>query len=264
MLIETEVRKSFNKAANTYEPYSNMQKVVGEKLIAKLGNDTLQHSSLILDVGSGTGFISQLLRKDNKNNQIISVDIAYEMLRRAKLTKWKIRNYYICADAKDLPLPDRSVDLIVSNLMLHWHTDISAVIREWHRVLRPRGILLFSTLGPLTLYELRNSWNQVDQLTHINKFIEPEELEISLVTTKFENFFLEKEKLLFQYPALNCLFESLKKTGVHNMNTNRLNGLTGKKRFKLFLKAYEQYQQVNMQWPATYELIYGWAQKLPE
>jgi SAM-dependent methyltransferase len=54
-----------------------------------------------------------------------------------------------------MPLADDSVDLVLSNLMLHWHPQPHQVLPEWKRVLRADGLLMFSCFGPDTLKELR-------------------------------------------------------------------------------------------------------------
>jgi len=49
-----------------------------------------------------------------------------------------------------LSLPSCSVDLIFSNLLLPWERDYTRLIKEWRRVLRENGVVLFSSLGPDT------------------------------------------------------------------------------------------------------------------
>ena len=63
----------------------------------------------------------------------------------------------VAADAEHLPLADESVDLVYSNLMLHWHPEPHTLFPEWRRVLRVDGLLLFSCFGPDTLKELRTA-----------------------------------------------------------------------------------------------------------
>ena len=66
----------------------------------------------------------------------------------------------------DLPLPDASVDLVWSNLALHWHPQPDRVFAEWRRVLRVEGLLMFSNFGPDTLRELRRygEWRELDDV----------------------------------------------------------------------------------------------------
>jgi malonyl-CoA O-methyltransferase len=61
----------------------------------------------------------------------------------------------VAGDAHRLPIASGSVDLVWSNLAFHWFDDVPAAIAEWYRVLRPGGLLTFSTLGVDSLAELR-------------------------------------------------------------------------------------------------------------
>ena len=62
---------------------------------------------------------------------------------------------FVCADATALPLARGSVSFAWSNLMLQWLHDPLPALKEIHRVLEVGGMLMFSTLGPDTLKELR-------------------------------------------------------------------------------------------------------------
>jgi SAM-dependent methyltransferase len=71
------------------------------------------------------------------------------------------------ADVRQLPLANGSLGLAWSNLMLHWLDDppaLNAAFAELHRVLKVGGLLMFSTLGPDTLKELRAAFAKVDDL----------------------------------------------------------------------------------------------------
>lgn len=62
---------------------------------------------------------------------------------------------YLVGDTHRLPFEASSVDLLWSNLAFHWFDDVPAAIAEWYRVIRPDGLLMFSSLGVDTLHELR-------------------------------------------------------------------------------------------------------------
>ncbi len=70
---------------------------------------------------------------------------------------WREMPRWIVADGARLPVADDSVDLVFSNLMLHWHPAPHLVLPEWKRVLRVDGLLMFSCFGPDTLVELRTA-----------------------------------------------------------------------------------------------------------
>ena len=82
---------------------------------------------------------------------LLALDFALPMLRR----RFWDKRILVCGDIVQLPLSDGSIDLVWSNMALHWTADPAAALREFERVLAPRGLLMFSTLGPDTLKELR-------------------------------------------------------------------------------------------------------------
>ena len=102
------------------------------------------------------------------------MDIARQMLlqSRRRSRRWFSRQHYLCADAESLPLRDATIDLVFSSLMLQWCHDLDAVFSGIRQVMRPGGLLLFSSLGPDTLMELRESWREAgdDNIVHVNSF----------------------------------------------------------------------------------------------
>ena len=67
----------------------------------------------------------------------------------------RARGHPVCADLENT-LADAAVDLAWSNMTLHWLSDPLPAFREFRRVLAPNGLLMFSTLGPDSLKELRS------------------------------------------------------------------------------------------------------------
>ena len=59
------------------------------------------------------------------------------------------------ADAHALPIASNAIDMVWSNLAAHWFDDPLAAVAEWHRVIRPDGLLMFSAFGVDTLKEVR-------------------------------------------------------------------------------------------------------------
>jgi SAM-dependent methyltransferase len=105
----------------------------------------LQPGEDVLDLGSGGG-IDVLLsaRRVGPNGRAYGVDMTQEMLElaRANQTQAGVTNVeFLEGRIEDVPLPDGSVDVVVSNCVINLSVDKDAVFAEAHRVLRPGGRL---------------------------------------------------------------------------------------------------------------------------
>lgn len=97
----------------------------------------------VLDAGCGSGRLAVLIARRRPDLQVRGIDLEQGMVevaaRRAEHEKLASRVQFTVADLADLPLPDASVDLIVSTASLHHWADVGAVIASLGRVLRPGG-----------------------------------------------------------------------------------------------------------------------------
>jgi malonyl-CoA O-methyltransferase len=170
----------------------------------------------------------------------------------------------VCADAAAIPLADASVDLVFSNLMLQWCNEPDAVFREFRRVLRPGGLLLFATFGPDTLRELRAAWSAADGHTHVSRFIDMHDLGDALVRAGLGEPVMDMEHLTLTYADLRSLMRDLKTMGASNATAGRNRGLTGRQRLAAAEAHYETLRR-DGRLPATWEVVYGhaWAPATP-
>jgi malonyl-CoA O-methyltransferase len=255
--LKTDVKRSFDKAAETYDEAAFLQREVTDRLIERFNFIPLQ-PRVILDLGAGTGYSTAKLEYCFKKAKIIAFDLAEKMLVKNKERKrWFDRKRYVCGDAERIPFNDNSFDLVFSNLMLHWTNHLGMTIREIYRVLKPEGLLLFSTLGPDTLYELRQSWSTIDDRAHVHPFLDMHIIGDHLQQASFQDPVVDMEFISITYNDLKKIFLDLKNLGTHNINKNRLRGLTGKSKFDRFIHAYEKYRNTEGLIPVTYEVIYG-------
>ncbi|MCG6969357.1 MAG: malonyl-ACP O-methyltransferase BioC [Gammaproteobacteria bacterium] len=256
-------RQAFDRAATSYDEAAVLQKEVGKRLLERLDYVRLQ-PQCILDLGSGTGLCTAALRQRYKKAHIISLDIAPAMLLTAKnKLSWLEKTLsgkqrYICGDADYLPLKDQSVDMIISNLTLQWCPELDHTFTELHRVLKPDGLLMFTTLGPDTLKELRQSWQSVDKNIHVHNFIDMHDVGDALLRARFADPVMDMETITMTYQDARTLMQDLKTLGAHNASPSRPRGLTGKRRLQSMLTEYERFR-VNDVLPATYEVVYGHA-----
>ncbi len=253
------IAANFSKAAAGYDSFAQFQQTVGERLLENLPVMKIR-PAWFADLGSGTGRVAEVLLKIYPGSRGIQMDLAVNMLRRAR-PRWpwqRFRRSWVCADAESLPMKDASVDLIASNLMLQWCNEPGRVMEESFRVLRPGGLLIFSTLGPDTLHELRESWSAVDAEVHVNAFMDIHAVGTALAAMGFSGAVLGTEKFTLTYNDGMALMRDLKRLGTGNTNAGRARSLTGKGRLAGMLQHYERFRQEG-KLPATYEIIYAHA-----
>lgn len=132
---------------------------VGEELLSRLDWMTLK-PEVIVEAGCGPGGMLDALHRRYPAARIIAADHSAAMVQHVKDT------YTFCeaqlTDAAQLQLADASVDLLIANLVLPWHSDVTKLLREWRRVLRPNGLLMFTALGPETMAEWQTLFQRYD------------------------------------------------------------------------------------------------------
>ena len=255
------VRRDFNTAAHRYEESAILQRNVSNRLDERLDLISIRPDR-ILDLGSGTGMSAKKLSKRYRGARVYQVDFAVNMLRLARQGSRRLfsRQAYLCADAESLPMAAGCMDMVFSSLMLQWCMAPGLVFSEACRVLSPGGLLIFSSLGPDTLYELRNSWKAVDDTIHVNAFIDMHDLGDALVHNGYTDPVMEMEYIKLNYEDVFGLMRDLKQLGAHNINQGRRRTLTGKSRLARMVAEYEKSRREG-KLPATYEVIYGHAWK---
>jgi malonyl-CoA O-methyltransferase len=256
-----DVRRSFENAAKAYDQAAVLQREVADRLVERLEVVRLQPGR-ILDAGAGTGYGSIELARRYPKARVIALDLSLGMAShsRARFSFWQRRlkgHGFVCADVERLPLADASIDLVYSNLALQW-CNLEAVFAECRRVLRPGGLLVFTTFGPDTLAELRASWAAADGNVHVNAFLDMHDVGDALVRARFAAPVMDVERLTVTYEKAVDLLKDLKTIGAHNVNAGRPRGLTGQARLRAMVSAYEHYRH-DGRLPATYEVIYGHA-----
>ena len=259
------VRRSFERAAQTYDRHSALQAEIGRRLLEHLDPMRLAPSRL-LDLGCGTGAFLQPLRSRFPRAHVTGLDIAQAMLERAakRTPAWRRllsleRPQLVCGDAERLPLASASHDLVFSNLALQW-CDPAVAFPEVARVLRAGGLFLFATFGPDTLKELRAAFAQVDGLGHVNRFIDMHDLGDLLVHGGFADPVMEMELITLEYSTVEAVARDLKAIGAHNSLPDRPRGLAGRGRWQRVVQHYEAHRR-NGVLPASYEVVYGHAWK---
>lgn len=245
-----KIIQSFNNAAASYDNSASLQQTCGFKLMTQI-NSTIMNR--IVDLGSGTGWLTNKLASYSKQS-VVAIDIAHNMLNHAQ-QKYNSA-YWICSDAHHLPLQDKSCDLVFSNMTFQWCANLNTVLQECQRILTAKGKLLFSIPGPNTLRELRLSWQQVDNFTHVNAFQPANELYDLLLSTGWQSIKFNIEHVELEFNSVIEIMYHLKNIGARNFNRGRPLGLNSKYRLDLLEKYYEKFRNNSKMLPVSYEIIY--------
>jgi malonyl-CoA O-methyltransferase len=257
-LDRRSIRRSFERAAPGYDAVAVLQRCVRERLLERLDLVRLT-PEVVLDVGCGTAHAAEALKRRYPRARVLGLDLAESMLRQARRRhRFRRPALYACADLHRLPVPDRSVDLLYCNLALQWSDDLDAAFAEFRRVLRPHGLLTFTTFGPDTLKELRAAWAAADDHVHVHGFIDMHDVGDALVRAGLAEPVLDVEMYVLTYPDSRAAMRDLKALGAQNASAGLARGLTGTGRLRAMEAAYEALRRDGVL-PATYEVVYGQA-----
>lgn len=267
LLDRRAVRAAFTRAASHYDAAAVLQREIADRLMTRLDYIRLEPARA-LDLGCGTGYVLHELARRYRRAHWFGLDLAFSMAQAAQarstpplpfgMGRALRRDRFINADAEALPFANESFDLVVSNLALQW-CDPDMVFAECRRVLRPGGLLIFTTFGPDTLKELRAAWRAADSAVHVHDFPDMHDLGDALVRARFADPVMDIDHLTLTYAEVSGLLRDLKAIGAHNAATNRHAGLTGKRRYARFRQAYENFRGADDRLPASYEVVHGHA-----
>jgi malonyl-CoA O-methyltransferase len=226
----------------------------------------------VLDAGCGAGADLAMLQKDYPAAQILGVDAAQAMLAEAqkqvpgsglrsmlnRLMPARTGIDLVCGDFGALPLGPNSVDLVWSNLALHWHPQPDRVFAEWRRVLRVEGLLMFSNFGPDTFRELRAAFAAVDESPHALPFVDMHDFGDQLVEAGFSTPVMDMEVITVTYDTPQALLADVRALGGNPLAT-RARGLVGRAAWQQMLDALERQRRPDGKLGLTFEVIYGHA-----
>lgn len=246
-------RRRFDRAAATYRSASRIESEVGVRMLERLDYVRVTPAR-ILDAGSGPAPQAAALFRRYPQARLVALDFSLPMLAHARaaagwLARLKgARPLALCASLERLPLASGSVQLVWSNMALHWAADARAALAEFQRVLTPDGLLMFSTLGPDTLKELRAAAGP----GRVHRFADMHDLGDALVAAGFADPVMDMEQLTLAYAGAGALLADLRTSGQTLARADRPRGLAGRG-----LRAALEHLGSD----ATYEVVYGHAWK---
>jgi SAM-dependent methyltransferase len=145
------VRRHRDRAAAGLATADFLFREAASRLVDRL-NDTTRHFPLALDLGCHGGTIVEAVRALKKIDHLLQCDLSPGMAAHAA----KLAPAFV-ADEEYLPVAMHSLDLILSNLSLHWVNDLPGALVQARHALKPDGFFLATVFGGETLKELRAS-----------------------------------------------------------------------------------------------------------
>ena len=265
--VET-VRRQFDRRAARFGEHDAVVREVGRRLIERLQVIRLDPRRIV-DAGCGRGASREGLLVRFPDAQWLGVDLSLKMATAAVprgslvsrlLSPRARRAAAVCADAARLPLAADSVDLLFSNLMLHWHPQPHSVFPEWLRVLRVGGLLLFSGFGPDTLKELRQAFAAAAIAARPMPFVDMHDFGDMMVAAGFETPVMDAETIRLTYAEPAALLREASALG-GNPRDDRTRGLVGGRSARALLAALDKMRDAQGRVTLSFEIAYGHAWK---
>ncbi|MGZ8295166.1 MAG: methyltransferase domain-containing protein [Telluria sp.] len=267
------VRKLFSDPARI-APSAFLRREIAARMHDRLGLVKIAPVR-VLDAGCGDGADLPALQKDYPAAQVIGIDASAAMLAAAKpaapgpalkslgqvlgrLMPARTGIDLVCADFGALPLGPNSVDLVWSNLALHWHPQPDRVFAEWRRVLRVEGLLMFSNFGPDTFRELRTAFTAIGESPWALPFVDMHDFGDQLVEAGFSTPVMDMEVITVTYDTPQALLADVRALGGNPLATRR-RGLVGRAAWQRMLAALEQQRRPDGKLGLSFEVIYGHA-----
>ena len=252
-------RRSFDRAAHQYDQHAQLQRCVAATLLEYLDEYSSEiQPQFALDIGCGTGQITEGLCQRYPNTNVAALDFSSQMLLQTekRLAQQGLSAISLCADAEQLPFQDESLDLVVSSLMLQWANDLQNTLARIHSLLTSNGVLAFSSFSTGTLKEVKASWDAVDDAAHSSDFLSLDSFRTITKAAGYSKVTIIPQTIIVRYETVREMLMEMKGIGASNARSERVTGLTGKQRFRAFEQALEAQRLPDGGYPCTWEVTY--------
>jgi len=239
----------------------------------------------VLDAGCGSGADLELLARRFPAAQVLGLDVVPGRLPHQRATPglagmlqkiWsnvarqvaprRSAAAVLAADYGALPLANGTLDLIWSNLALHWHAAPHTVLPEWRRALKVNGLVLFSAFGPDTLKEVRAAFAAADPgappAAHVASFTDLHDFGDMLVAAGFATPVMDAERLTLTYADAASLWADVRVLG-GNASLHRRRGLMGRVARRRLDAALAASRDDSGRYRLSFEVVYGHAWNPP-
>lgn len=169
------IAQSFDKASNTYEKDAPVQKWTASFLAEVIKELGLCKPKDCLEIGCGTGFLTQQMVALFADSNWLVSDLSAAMLESCRKRIGQVVTYQVMdGEQPDL---DKQFDLIVSSLAFQWFQDLEGALNRLSKLLKPGGHLVFSTLGQDTFQQWRDNLHHLGMMVGLHDYPTLEEMQ---------------------------------------------------------------------------------------
>ena len=250
--------------AQDYDQAAVLAREVGARMAERLDYMKISPQRMA-DIGCATGDGIRALQARYPKAQALAIDVSLPMLHgvrahNSRFTRLLNRLFnrgpqLVNADARALPLADNTLDFAWSNLMLHWLDDPLPALREIHRMMATGGLVMFATLGPDSLAELRSAMEKVGADDTARRFLDMHDIGDMLVAAGFADPVMDMEMVNFSYRHPRQFLADQRHLGVRDAFLGQQSFRTWRKVFSAWPRNHEG------RWPLRFEIVYGHAWK---
>jgi NADH dehydrogenase [ubiquinone] 1 alpha subcomplex assembly factor 5 len=233
---------------------------IAERLVDRI--DAIGRSfHRVLDLGAHGGALSRRLAARPGIGQIVAVDPARGFIARQSGTR-------VVADPELIPFYDKSFDLAISALALHWAADLPGTLIQLRRALKPDGLLLAAMFGGTTLVELRTALIEAELTEEggvsprVSPTVELADASGLLQRAGFAMPVADMDTITVTYPDLLALMRDLRGMGETNALAARRRRPLRRATLARAAAIYrERFGNGDGRVRATFEIVYltGWA-----
>ena len=211
------------QAAATISEHDFIIDLAADYIVERLG-DIGKHYDTALDLGCHTGMLGEKLMQGGLVHNLISCDISEKMVAQAGGIK-------LVADEECLPFAEKTLDLVVSSMSMHWVNDLPGSLLQIRKCLKDGGAFIASMPGLNTLKELRHCLMEAEiEITggtapHVSPFADVKTLGHLLGRAGFHRPVADSETVHISYTNMRSLLVELKNMGERNTLIKRGNYL---------------------------------------
>ncbi|MBX2833253.1 MAG: methyltransferase domain-containing protein [Rhodospirillales bacterium] len=256
-----------DRAATRAQDFNFLFAETAERLADRL-DDTTRSFPIAVDLGCHSGELGQIIGKRGEIEQLYQADISQRYAKAAQANNAGNTKATLVADEEFLPFAEGSLDLILSNLSLHWVNDLPGMLLQARRALKSDGLFLASMLGGETLRDLREALMTAEAeeeggvSPRVSPFVDVKDAGALLQRSGFALPVVDADDLLIDYPDALKLMRDLSGMGESNLITKRSKKFTKRSTLARAAAIYhERHARPDGRIHAKFQIIYltAWA-----